>query len=95
MTGGGETSTLSENKGNSMWNDLHIAKSSKLTEGNAVNISTKNKTIINHIKENIDNSEENNQCTTYDNIFEVVHYIVSECSKHLQKDFKSWHKMLG
>ena len=85
------TSDISHEK---TWTWLRKGNHKRETE--SLLIATQNNTIrINHIKTRIDKIQQNSKCRLCGNRDETTNYIISECSKLTQKEYKTQPRLGG
>ena len=73
-----------------------LRKGNLLIETESLLIGTQDKTLItNHIKERIDETQQNSKCRLCGDRDEMINHIISECSKLAQKEYKARHDRVG
>ena len=77
--------------------NLDMARKGNLKrETESLLLATQNNAIrINYIKAKIDNTQHHSKYRLYDNKDKTVNYIISECSKLAQKEYKTRHNWVG
>ena len=75
------------------WNDLDIAKRK---ETKSISIAARTNAVrTNDATGKIENTQKNNKCIEYCDRGETVNHIINECSKIVQKEYKTWYDWVG
>ena len=75
-----------------MW----LRKGNFKRETESLRIAAQNNALrTNHIKTRIDKTQQNSKCRQCCDRDETIHHIISECSKLVQKEYKTRHDWVG
>ena len=73
-----------------------LRKQNLKRETESLLIVAQNNTIrTNYVKARIDKTQQNSRCSLCGDRDETINHIISECSKLVQREYKTWHDWVG